>query len=174
MPWSLRLAADRHLLHRGPFPLRDLRWGCVRDLRGSITGSPSSPAGCSASGSGKIHFWLMFIGFNLTFGPMHWLGLQGMVRRTWKGTHRIRVSSPGTGASPSALSSSPCPSPIFMVNWFTSRRRGQASELDPWDARTVEWMSPNPPEYNFAVRRSYQPGPLLAPEVRRRAPKAGR
>ena len=33
---------------------------------------------------GKVHFWLMLLGFNLTFGPMHWLGLQGMVRRTWK------------------------------------------------------------------------------------------
>ena len=32
---------------------------------------------------GQIHFWTMLIGFNLTFGPMHWLGLQGQVRRTW-------------------------------------------------------------------------------------------
>jgi cytochrome c oxidase subunit I len=100
---------------------------------------------------GKIHFWLMLLGFNLTFGPMHWLGLQGMVRRTWK-------YAPETGLEPwnvavtigafiIALSIL-----IFMINWFTSRRRGQASGLDPWDARTIEWMSPNPsPEYNFAV-----------------------
>jgi hypothetical protein len=39
-----------------------------------------------------------------------------------------------------------------MFNWFTSRRRGRQSGPDPWDARTVEWMAPNPtPEYNFAV-----------------------
>jgi hypothetical protein len=41
---------------------------------------------------------------------------------------------------------------VFMINWSTSRRRGQPSGLDPWDARTIEWISPNPtPEYNFAV-----------------------
>jgi len=100
---------------------------------------------------GKTHFWLMLLGFNLTFAPMHWLGLQGMVRRTWK-------YAPETGLEPwnvavtigafiIALSIL-----VFIYNWFTSRRRGQESGLDPWDARTVEWMVPNPtPEYNFAV-----------------------
>jgi cytochrome c oxidase subunit 1 len=100
---------------------------------------------------GKVHFWLMFIGFNLTFAPMHWLGLQGMVRRTWK-------YAPETGLEPwnvavtvgafiIALSIA-----VFMVNWWVSRRRGVASGMDPWDARTLEWSTPSPtPEYNFAV-----------------------
>ena len=100
---------------------------------------------------GKTHFWLMFIGFNTTFGPMHWLGLQGMVRRTWK-------YAPETGLEPwnvvvtigafiIALGVA-----VFMYNWFHSRRHGEDSGLDPWDARTVEWTIPNPtPEYNFAV-----------------------
>lgn len=100
---------------------------------------------------GKTHFWLMFIGMNTTFAPMHWLGLQGMVRRTWK-------YAPETGLEPwnvvvtigaftIALSVA-----VFMYNWFHSRRHGEDSGLDPWDARTVEWTIPNPtPEYNFAV-----------------------
>lgn len=100
---------------------------------------------------GKTHFWLMFLGFNLTFAPMHWLGLQGMVRRTWK-------YAPETGLEPwnvavtvgafiIALSIL-----VFMYNWITSRRRGEDSGLDPWDARTVEWTIPNPtPEYNYAT-----------------------
>jgi cytochrome c oxidase subunit 1 len=100
---------------------------------------------------GKVHFWLMLLGFNLTFGPMHWLGLQGMVRRTWKYAPETNLEpwniAVTIGAFIIAISIL-----IFMINWFTSRRRGQASGLDPWDARTVEWMSPNPsPEYNFAV-----------------------
>jgi cytochrome c oxidase subunit 1 len=41
---------------------------------------------------------------------------------------------------------------IFMFNWAWSRRKGEPSGLDPWDARTIEWSIPNPtPEYNFAV-----------------------
>jgi cytochrome c oxidase subunit 1 len=100
---------------------------------------------------GKTHFWLMLLGFNLTFGPMHWLGLQGMVRRTWKYAPEMGLQpwnmAVTVGGFIIALSIA-----VFMVNWFTSKRRGQPSGLDPWDARTVEWMSPNPsPEYNFAV-----------------------
>jgi cytochrome c oxidase subunit 1 len=99
---------------------------------------------------GRVHFWLQFIGFNLTFAPMHWLGLQGMVRRTWKyapetglETWNVAVSIGGFVIALSVL--------VFMYNWYRSRRHGEPSGLDPWDARTVEWTIPNPtPEYNFA------------------------
>jgi len=98
---------------------------------------------------GKVHFWLMFIGFNLTFAPMHWLGLQGMVRRTWKYAPETGLEpwnvAVTVGAFTIALSIA-----VFMVNWWTSRRRGPKSGIDPWDARTVEWMTPSPtPEHNF-------------------------
>lgn len=102
-------------------------------------------------GLGKLHFWIQLIGFNLTFAPMHWLGLQGMVRRTWKyapETHFGPWNMAATiGAFTIALGVL-----IFMINWIWSRRRGAPSGLDPWDARTIEWTIPNPtPEYNFAV-----------------------
>ncbi len=98
---------------------------------------------------GKIHFWLMFIGMNLTFGPMHWLGLQGMVRRTWVysadaglGIWNLVVT---IGAFIIAVSIF-----VFMVNWSYSRRRGQTAPPDPWDARTLEWSLPSPtPAWNF-------------------------
>jgi cytochrome c oxidase subunit 1 len=99
---------------------------------------------------GKVHFWIQFIGFNLTFAPMHWLGLQGMVRRTWRyapetnlGPWNLAVT---VGAFTIALAIL-----VFMINWVWSKRRGDPSGLDPWDARTIEWSIPNPtPEYNYA------------------------
>jgi cytochrome c oxidase subunit 1 len=100
---------------------------------------------------GKIHFWLMLIGFNLTFGPMHWLGLQGMVRRTWK-------YAPETGLEPWNLAATvgafiiAASIAVFMYNWWRSKTNGEPSGLDPWDARTLEWSIPNPtPVYNFGV-----------------------
>lgn len=102
-------------------------------------------------GLGKVHFWLMFVGMNLTFGPMHWLGLQGMVRRTWVysadaglGPWNMAVT---IGAFVIAISIL-----VFMANWTWSKRRGPIAPNDPWDARTLEWTIPSPtPEYNFAV-----------------------
>ena len=99
---------------------------------------------------GKIHFWLMIIGFNLTFGPMHWLGLQGQVRRTWVyaeetnlGFWNLIVS---IGAFIIALSIL-----VFMANWIYSRRKGPVAGFDPWDARTIEWSIPSPtPVWNFS------------------------
>ena len=100
---------------------------------------------------GKAHFWTWFLGFNLTFGPMHMSGLLGQPRRTavlpaeLGGTVEMYnlLSTIGVGVlTVSAL--------IFLVNLITSLRNGQASGNDPWDARTLEWLSPSPtPVVNF-------------------------
>jgi cytochrome c oxidase subunit 1 len=98
---------------------------------------------------GKVHFWLMLIGFNLTFGPMHILGLQGMPRRiyqyppgrgwdTWNFIETI-------GAFLIAFSIL-----VFLYNVVRTRLRGEAAGPDPWDARTLEWSIPSPPPpHNF-------------------------
>ena len=103
---------------------------------------------------GKINFWLQLIGMNMTFGPMHILGLQGMSRR-------IDHYSPGfgfdfwnlivsIGAFVIALSVA-----AFLVNVVISTvkyKRGQLPPVgpDPWDARSLEWMTASPvPEHNF-------------------------
>jgi cytochrome c oxidase subunit I len=98
---------------------------------------------------GKLHFWIMLIGFNLTFGPMHILGLQGMPRRIQSYPASLGlgfwnlVSS--IGAFTIALSIL-----IFIVNAISSVRRPAEHEADPWDARTLEWTTSSPPpEYNF-------------------------
>jgi cytochrome c oxidase subunit I len=100
---------------------------------------------------GQIHFWLILIGFNLTFFPMHFLGLMGMPRR-------IYTYAPGlgwdfwnlvatVGAVLQAVSLL-----VFLANVGRSLRRGAVAGPDPWDGRTLEWALPSPPpEYNFAV-----------------------
>jgi len=99
---------------------------------------------------GKLHFWLMMIGFNLTFGPMHILGLKGMPRRYYtyqadKGWSLWNMVST-VGAFMIAASIL-----VFMRNWSHSKRKGKIASADPWDGRTLEWTIPSPPpEYNFA------------------------
>jgi cytochrome c oxidase subunit 1 len=98
---------------------------------------------------GKVQFWLLVIGFNLTFFPMHFLGLEGMPRRTYTyadGLQWDALNLAATiGAFVIALSVL-----VFVVNAVMSRRNPPAPS-DPWDARTIEWMTSSPPpEYNFA------------------------
>jgi cytochrome c oxidase subunit I len=98
---------------------------------------------------GRVHFWLMLIGFNLTFAPMHILGLQGMPRRIYtypadKGWNMWNLVET-VGAFLIALSIL-----IFLYNVVRTRFRGQAAGGDPWDARTLEWAMPSPPPpHNF-------------------------
>jgi cytochrome c oxidase subunit I len=102
---------------------------------------------------GKWHFWLILIGFNLTFGPMHILGLQGMPRRmhTYVEGYGFEfwnlVST--IGAFVIAVSML-----VFAWNILKSWRGHKANPVDvgpdPWDARSLEWMVPSPvPAHNF-------------------------
>jgi len=98
---------------------------------------------------GKANFWLLFVGFNLTFFPMHIVGLAGMPRRTytygtgygWEILNQLET----VGAFIIALSVL-----VFFVNVIVSRKRKVIAGSDPWDGRTLEWSIPSPvPAYNF-------------------------
>ncbi len=101
---------------------------------------------------GKVQFWLTIVGLNLTFGPMHILGLQGMSRRipTYRDGYGFNLWNlvSTIGAYTIAVSLL-----VFFFNLFYSKRRsvGQpAPGPDPWDARSLEWSVPSPvPEHNF-------------------------
>jgi cytochrome c oxidase subunit I len=98
---------------------------------------------------GKLNFWLMLIGFNMTFGPMHILGLQGMPRRIQTYPASLGLSFwnmvSSIGAFVIAISVL-----VFLVNAIASFRKPKQMEADPWDARTLEWATSSPPpEYNF-------------------------
>ncbi len=100
-------------------------------------------------GLGKAHFWLMFIGFNLAFFPMHILGIQGMPRRIadyspdagWTLLNFIST----IGAFIIAISILP-----FLVNIVATFINGEEVGDDPWEANTLEWATSSPPPaYNF-------------------------
>ncbi len=98
---------------------------------------------------GKLHFWVMLIGFNLTFAPMHILGLQGMPRRIYTYPGNMGWNIPNFVETIGALIIA-ASILVFIANVVLSRRREARAELDPWDARTLEWLTPNPPpEHNF-------------------------
>ncbi|HYZ14131.1 MAG TPA: cytochrome c oxidase subunit I [Actinomycetota bacterium] len=100
---------------------------------------------------GKISFWLMFVGFNLTFFPMHIAGLLGQPRRTYTyasglgwDLHNL-LSTIGVFVMAVGIL-------VTFWNWFRSRAHGEPAGEDPWSGDTLEWttMSP-PPEFNFAT-----------------------
>ena len=100
---------------------------------------------------GKLHFWTWFLGFNLTFGPMHWIGLQGMPRRIYTYDDSLGVGGWNTVISVGSFVIM-VSTLVFMYNvWYSHRRRRVEAGADPWDARTLEWsISSPPPHYNFA------------------------
>jgi cytochrome c oxidase subunit 1 len=100
---------------------------------------------------GKWNFWLLVIGFHLTFDPMHFAGIFGMPRRLYtypagRGWDVWNLlSSAGAAFQAAAVA-------IFLVNLILSLRRGPEAGDDPWDGWTLEWATSSPPpEYNFPV-----------------------
>ena len=100
-------------------------------------------------GLGKLNFWLMFIGMNVAFAPMHWVGMDGMPRRIYTYESSMGwdfwnlVSTAGSWVIFVSML-------VFLWNVFTTMRKEKDAPADPWDGRTLEWSIPSPPpEYNF-------------------------
>lgn len=99
--------------------------------------------------AGKAGFWLMFVGFNVTFFPQHILGLYGMPRRVYTyqpgmGWDTLNlVSSAGVVFMAAAVL-------LFLWNAIKGSRRGPVAGDDPWEAESLEWATTSPPPaYNF-------------------------
>ena len=100
-------------------------------------------------GLGKAHFWLMFIGMNATFFPMHILGLNGMPRRVYTYPAGLGFEFWNKfetyGAFLLALSFL-----IFLVNIIKTWLGPANAPADPWQGATLEWSIPSPPQvFNF-------------------------
>jgi cytochrome c oxidase subunit I+III len=100
--------------------------------------------------AGKWHFWLFFIGFNMTFFPMHILGLRGMPRRIYTYPSSLPWANLNMVASSGVIFMTLAVL-IFIANFFWHLKRGKVAGNNPWDAATLEWATTSPPPvYNFA------------------------
>jgi cytochrome c oxidase subunit 1 len=98
---------------------------------------------------GHVTFWLLFVGFNLTFFPMHLLGLHGMPRRQytyppgmgWETMNQVATAGAflmGIGVL------------TFVLNVLWNRKFGVVAGSDPWGADTLDWsVSSPPPPFNY-------------------------
>jgi cytochrome c oxidase subunit I len=117
---------------------------------------------------GKATFWLLFIGFNLTFMPQHFLGLLGMPRRVYTYDHGglwetyNLISTIGSGVMAVGFL-------VFLANVIRTSRKGRRAGNDPWLGDTLEWFAPSPPPpENFTQPLPYvsSPRPLRDLRVR--------
>ncbi len=98
---------------------------------------------------GKIHFWLFFIGINVTFLVQHQLGLEGMPRRvvTYRASDDFGALNMVSTIGSYVLGLGAL---VFVWNVIRSLRHGAPAGNDPWDGQTLEWATTSPPpERNF-------------------------
>jgi cytochrome c oxidase subunit 1 len=106
---------------------------------------------------GKLHFWSTFVFFNLTFGPMHVIGIQGMPRRVAEYASKFDTWNLFISLSSFALGLSTL---IFLYNMVASWRGGPRAAANPWRALTLEWqVSSPPPIFNFDAVPTVVGGP---------------
>ena len=93
---------------------------------------------------GKLGFWVMFVGFNLTFFPQHYLGAIGMPRRIYTYPRGIGWEFWNMASTIGAFGIGLA---IAVVGWTAVRslRGGATAGADPWDGRTLEWRTSSPP-----------------------------
>ena len=96
---------------------------------------------------GKVHFWLSFVFFNLTFGPMHLVGTDGMPRRVADYAEQFASLNAIISVSSFLFGLSFL---VFLYNMVVSWRHGPRAAANPWRAHTLEWqVSSPPPVFNF-------------------------
>ncbi len=118
---------------------------------------------------GQIHFWLMFVFFNLTFFPMFIIGLLGQPRRVFEYASRLQGLNDWVSVCAYVLGSSFL---VFVWNFFYSIFiKREKAPANPWGSRGLEWQTPTPvPYYNFeripvVLSDPYRYGEVDAPPV---------
>jgi cytochrome c oxidase subunit I len=98
---------------------------------------------------GRAHFWLFFIGFNMTFMPMHWIGLLGMPRRIFTYPDELQLAGLNMLATAGVFVQAASVL-LLATNVIRSARRGARAGPNPWHAATLEWATTSPPAaHNF-------------------------